>query len=163
MGSLLHPIANTNADTGRIVASPSRAVTTNATDSSSNRPNKCSLFFIVQEMYVYEINELDRDSSAYLSLSQKPVNSLLPFSNKIVLNFLLYHGNLEKRLGITAGIGVLIRHVFYFGDYGHISVQGLESCRAELLREPVRPHPDIEPTPSAKAAEPHASIPNYAN
>ncbi|CAL9116258.1 unnamed protein product [Musa textilis] len=49
----------------------------------------------------------------------------------------LYSGNLEKRLGITSGICVLIQHVperdgdryeaiysFYFGDYGHISVQG---------------------------------------
>ncbi|THU62002.1 hypothetical protein C4D60_Mb01t00550 [Musa balbisiana] len=51
--------------------------------------------------------------------------------------FPLYSGNLEKRLGITSGICVLIQHVperdgdryeaiysFYFGDYGHISVQG---------------------------------------
>ncbi|KAF8378478.1 hypothetical protein HHK36_029820 [Tetracentron sinense] len=42
----------------------------------------------------------------------------------------IYSGNLEKRLGITAGICVLIQHVrrrketFYFGDYGHVSVQG---------------------------------------
>ncbi|KAA8529201.1 hypothetical protein F0562_034000 [Nyssa sinensis] len=49
----------------------------------------------------------------------------------------LYTGDLEKRLGITAGICVLIQHVpekngdryeaiysFYFGDYGHVSVQG---------------------------------------
>ncbi|RWR85519.1 allene oxide cyclase [Cinnamomum micranthum f. kanehirae] len=88
----------------------------------------------VQELYVYEINERDRGSPAYLRLSQKSVNSLgdlVPFSNK------LYHGNLQKRIGITAGICVLIQHVpekkgdryeaiysFYFGDYGHISVQG---------------------------------------
>ncbi|KAK7275203.1 hypothetical protein RIF29_16312 [Crotalaria pallida] len=88
----------------------------------------------VQELSVYEINERDRGSPAYLRLSQKPVNSLgdlVPFSNK------LYSGNLEKRLGITAGLCVLIQHVpekkgdryeaiysFYFGDYGHISVQG---------------------------------------
>ena len=55
----------------------------------------------------------------------------MPFSNKV------YSGDLEKRLGITAGISMLIQHVpekngdrfeaiysFYFGDYGHISVQG---------------------------------------
>ncbi|GMY18306.1 allene oxide cyclase 2 [Fagus crenata] len=88
----------------------------------------------VQELYVYEINERDRGSPAYLRLSQKPVNSLgdlLPFSNKV------YSGDLEKRLGITAGISMLVQHVpekngdrfeaiysFYFGDYGHISVQG---------------------------------------
>ncbi|KAF3784372.1 Allene oxide cyclase 1, partial [Nymphaea thermarum] len=49
----------------------------------------------------------------------------------------LYRGNLEKRLGITAGLSILIQHVpekngdryeaiysFYFRYYGHISVQG---------------------------------------
>nr|AHZ35333.1 allene oxide cyclase [Picrorhiza kurrooa] len=88
----------------------------------------------VQELYVYEINERDRGSPAYLRLSQKEVNSLgdlVPFTNK------LYSGDLQKRLGITAGLTVLIQHVpdkngdryeatysFYFGDYGHISVQG---------------------------------------
>ncbi|KAJ7974214.1 Allene oxide cyclase [Quillaja saponaria] len=96
--------------------------------SDSARPTK------VQEIYVYEINERDRGSPAYLRLSQKSVNSLgdlVPFSNK------LYSGDLQKRLGITAGICVLIEnkpgmkgdryeaiYSFYFGDYGHISVQG---------------------------------------
>ncbi|KAF3324494.1 allene oxide cyclase 4 [Carex littledalei] len=98
------------------------------TTKDSTRPTK------VQELYVYEINERDRGSPAYLPLSQKEVHSLgdlVPFSNK------LYSGNLEKRLGITSGICVLIQHVperngdryeaiysFYFGDYGHLSVQG---------------------------------------
>lgn len=88
----------------------------------------------VQELYVYEINERDRGSPAYLRLSQKPVNSLgdlVPFSNK------LYTGDLQKRVGITAGICILIAHEeekkgdryeaiysFYFGDHGQISVQG---------------------------------------
>ncbi|KAF3788951.1 Allene oxide cyclase 4 [Nymphaea thermarum] len=88
----------------------------------------------VQELHVYEINERDRRSPAYLRLSQKQVNSLgdlVPFTNKI------YSGNLEKRLGISAGICILIQHVpekkgdryeatysIYFGDYGHISIQG---------------------------------------
>ncbi|XP_027097023.2 allene oxide cyclase, chloroplastic-like [Coffea arabica] len=88
----------------------------------------------VQELYVYEINERDRGSPAYLRLSKKDANSLgdlVPFSNK------LYTGDLQKRLGITSGLCVLIKHVpekkgdryeaiysFYFGDYGHISVQG---------------------------------------
>ncbi|CAL9187247.1 unnamed protein product, partial [Musa hybrid cultivar] len=102
----------------------------------------------VQELCVYEINERDRGSPAYLRLSQKQVNflgDLVPFSNKARLKllhhpiciFTLYSGNLEKRLGITSGICVLIQHVperdgdryeaiysFYFGEYGHISVQG---------------------------------------
>lgn len=76
----------------------------------------------------------DRGSPAFLKLSQKPQNSLgdlVPFSNK------LYSGDLQKRLGITSGLCVLIQNVpekkgdryeatysFYFGDYGHISVQG---------------------------------------
>ncbi|RZC61185.1 hypothetical protein C5167_022930 [Papaver somniferum] len=88
----------------------------------------------VQELHVYEINERDRGSPAYLPLSQKPVHSLgdlVPFSNKI------YSGDLKKRIGITSGICILIQNVaekkgdryeaiysFYFGDYGHISVQG---------------------------------------
>ncbi|KAL2347545.1 hypothetical protein Fmac_001545 [Flemingia macrophylla] len=172
----------------------------------------------VQELFVYEINERDRGSPAYLRLSQKPVNSLgdlVPFSNK------LYSGNLEKRIGITAGLCVLIQHVpekkgdryeaiysFYFGDYGHISVQGayltyqdtylavtggsgifegvygqvklqqlvfpfklfytfylkgIPDLPAELLGNPVEPSPMVEPSPAAKAAEPHASIRNFTN
>ncbi|KAJ7974213.1 Allene oxide cyclase [Quillaja saponaria] len=96
--------------------------------STTSRPDK------VQELYVYEINERDRGSPAYLRLSAKPVNSLgdiVPFTNKI------YSGDLQKRLGITAGMCILIEnkpekkgdryeaiYSFYFGDYGHIAVQG---------------------------------------
>ncbi|KAE8707377.1 Allene oxide cyclase 2 [Hibiscus syriacus] len=60
----------------------------------------------VQELHVYELNERDRNSPA-------------------------------KRIGITAGLCVLIQHFpekkgdryeaiysFYFGDYGHLAVQG---------------------------------------
>ncbi|PHT91171.1 Dammarenediol 12-hydroxylase [Capsicum annuum] len=88
----------------------------------------------VQELSVYELNERDRGSPAYLRLSQKNVNSLgdlVPFSNK------LYTADLKKRIGITAGLCILIKHEeekkgdryeavysFYFGDYGHIAVQG---------------------------------------
>lgn len=95
-----------------------------------------------QEMCVYEINERDRDSPVVLNLgrfgfdwtSLKPVGNLgilVPFTNK------LYDGSLTQRLGITAGMCMLIRHYpekdgdrfeatysFYFGDYGQISVQG---------------------------------------
>eukprot|EP00252_Welwitschia_mirabilis_P016809 TRINITY_DN372_c0_g1_i2.p1 TRINITY_DN372_c0_g1~~TRINITY_DN372_c0_g1_i2.p1 ORF type:complete len:243 (+),score=17.43 TRINITY_DN372_c0_g1_i2:146-874(+) len=88
----------------------------------------------VQELCVYEINHLDRNSPAVLRLSQKPQSSLgdmVPFTNT------LYSGDLQKRLGITTGICILIQHLpekegdryeaiysFYFGDYGHIAVQG---------------------------------------
>lgn len=40
----------------------------------------------VQELYVYEINERDRQSPAYLRLSQKNTNALgdlVPFTNKV--------------------------------------------------------------------------------
>ncbi|XP_062106330.1 allene oxide cyclase, chloroplastic-like [Humulus lupulus] len=99
-----------------------------ASPSESEKPIK------VHELRVYEINERDRSSPAYLRLSQKEVNSLgdlVPFSNK------LYTGCLQKRIGITAGICILIQnkaekkgdryeaiYSFYFGDYGHLSVQG---------------------------------------
>ncbi|KAG6396652.1 hypothetical protein SASPL_142807 [Salvia splendens] len=172
----------------------------------------------VQELYVYEMNERDRGSPAYLRLSQKEQNTLgdlVPFSNK------LYSGDLQKRLGITAGICVLIQHFpeqnadryeaiysFYFGDYGHISVQGayltssdtylavtggsgvfegvsgtvklqqivfpfklfytfylkgIKDLPVELVVTPVAPTPSVEPSPAAKAAEPHAAIANFTN
>ncbi|CAI9096278.1 OLC1v1032379C1 [Oldenlandia corymbosa var. corymbosa] len=172
----------------------------------------------VQELYVYEINERDRGSPAYLRLSQKEVNSLgdlVPFTNK------LYSGDPQKRLGITSGLCVLIKHEpekkgdryeaiysFYFGDYGHISVQGpyltyqdthlavtggsgifhgvhgvvklqqivfpfklfytfylkgIQDLPAELVFKPVVPIPTVEPSASAKAAEPQATIPNFTN
>lgn len=88
----------------------------------------------VQELHVYELNEGDRNSPAVLKLGKKPelcLGDLIPFTNK------LYTGDLTKRVGITAGLCVLIQHEpekngdrfeaaysFYFGDYGHLSVQG---------------------------------------
>uniref|UniRef100_A0A0D9VVK4 Allene oxide cyclase, chloroplastic n=1 Tax=Leersia perrieri TaxID=77586 RepID=A0A0D9VVK4_9ORYZ len=173
----------------------------------------------VQEMYVYEINERDRESPSYLRLSAKQTENalgdLVPFTNKV------YSGSLDKRLGITAGICVLIQHVperngdryeaiysFYFGDYGHISVQGpyltyeesylavtggsgvfegaygqvklnqivfpfkifytfylkgIPDLPRELLCTPVPPSPTVEPTPAAKATEPHACLNNFTN
>ncbi|KAH6798838.1 allene oxide cyclase 3 [Perilla frutescens var. frutescens] len=102
--------------------------------NQSNRSDSISCKDEVQEMSVYEINEGDRGSPAYLALSQKSVSSLgdlVPFTNK------LYTGDLKKRAGITAGICVFIKnepekkgdryeaiYSFYLGDYGHISVQG---------------------------------------
>ncbi|ESR44055.1 hypothetical protein WN944_005284 [Citrus x changshan-huyou] len=109
---------------------PKRSFTCRSQANSSDDPRPTK----VQELHVYEINERDRGSPAYLRLSQKPVNSLgdlVPFSNK------LYTGDLQKRVGITAGICILIEnkpekkgdryeatYSFYFGDYGHIAVQG---------------------------------------
>ncbi|PKI75608.1 hypothetical protein CRG98_004009 [Punica granatum] len=78
-----------------------------ASPSDDSRPSK------VQELYVYEINERDRGSPAYLRLSQKSVNSLgdlVPFSNK---------NKPEKKGDRYEAI-----FSFYFGDYGHLAVQG---------------------------------------
>ncbi|KAG7558731.1 Allene oxide cyclase superfamily [Arabidopsis thaliana x Arabidopsis arenosa] len=97
--------------------------------TENSRPSK------IQELNVYELNEGDRNSPAVLKLGKKPtelcLGDLVPFTNK------LYTGDLKKRVGITAGLCVLIQHVpekngdrfeanysFYFGDYGHLSVQG---------------------------------------
>ncbi|KAL5826095.1 hypothetical protein ACOSQ4_017892 [Xanthoceras sorbifolium] len=183
--------------------------------SDSSRPTSK-----VQELFVYEINEKDRDSPAVLKLSKKPgstlaLGDLVPFTNK------LYSGDLQKRFGITAGLCVLIQHVpekkgdryeaiysFYFGDYGHISVQGpyltyqdthlaitggsgifegvygqvklhqivfpfklfytfylkgISDLPEDLLGKPVKPSPDVEPAPAAKATEPHGAIRNFTN
>lgn len=89
---------------------------------------------VEQVLHVYEFNERDRGSPAYLRLGGKEVHTLgdlVPFTNK------LYTGDLKKRIGITAGITILIEYKpdkngdryeaiysFYFGDYGHIAVQG---------------------------------------
>ncbi|CAL5189131.1 unnamed protein product [Lathyrus oleraceus] len=208
-----------NISTTRQFSTSSKNTTTTAfffnnqkEHQQSSKPGK------VQELFVYEMNERDRGSPAYLKLSQKSMNSLgdlVPFSNK------LYSGNLEKRIGITAGLCILIQHVpekkgdryeaiysFYFGDYGHISVQGayltyqdtylavtggsgifegvhgkvklqqivfpfklfytfylkgIPDLPDELLGNPVEPSPNVEPSPAAKATEPHASLSNFTN
>ncbi|CAM8957175.1 unnamed protein product [Rhodiola kirilowii] len=172
----------------------------------------------MQELCVYELNERDRGSPVYLSLSNKQAHSLgdlVPFSNK------LYSGCLQKRLGITAGLCVLIKNIpdkgdryeamysFYFGDYGHISVQGeyltyqdtqlavtggtgifdgvygtvklqqivfpfklfyvfsLKGLKADLPEELTKPHvppsPAVVASPSAKALEPDAVVPNFTD
>ncbi|MQL98106.1 hypothetical protein Taro_030806 [Colocasia esculenta] len=237
---------------------PSAFFRTSASTASTKRGDHGK----VQELCVYEINERDRESPAYLRLSQKQVENalgdLVPFTNKVIPSsspisrhfFLLqvrrepcgtkildlvvfsnsellrvspqlYHGNLKKRLGITAGLCVLIQHVpekngdryealysFYFGDYGHLSVQGpyltyedsylavtggsgvfagaygqvklqqlifpfklfytfylqgIPDLPAELLGAPVPPSPTVEPSPEAKACEPHHAIKNFTN
>lgn len=106
----------------------SQASPNTASDPPPTRSDK------VQKLCVYEINELDRNSPAILKLSQKEVNclgDLVPFSNKI------YSGDLQKRVGITAGICLLISnepekkgdryeaiYSFHMGEYGHLAVQG---------------------------------------
>ncbi|KAL9226561.1 hypothetical protein vseg_002358 [Gypsophila vaccaria] len=104
----------------------------NQANSSSDRsPNEGR----VQNFSVYELNHRDRESPAILKLSKKTdvfaLGDLVPFTNT------LYSGDLQKRLGITAGLCILIQnkpekkgdryeavYSFYFGDYGHLSIQG---------------------------------------
>lgn len=119
----------------RLTANPTApAATCRSFTCKSQSPLSDSTPTKVQQLHVYEINERDRGSPAFLKLSQKNVNSLgdlVPFTNKV------YTGCLQKRVGITAGICILIKHEpekkgdryeaifsFYFGDYGHIAVQG---------------------------------------
>ncbi|CAO2817207.1 unnamed protein product [Amaranthus hypochondriacus] len=99
--------------------------------NSSDSSDQC---VTVHEFSVYEMNERDRESPAILKLSKKPsfaLGDLIPFTNKI------YTCDLQKRLGISAGICILIQNkpekngdryeaIFslHFGDYGHISLQG---------------------------------------
>ncbi|KAE8672118.1 Allene oxide cyclase 4 [Hibiscus syriacus] len=122
-----HKLLASNCST---LSAPKKALTCKSQSISSDN----STAEKVQEMHIYELNERDRGSPAYLRLSQKSVNSLgdlVPFSNKI------YRGDLEKRIGITAGICILIENKpemkgdryeaifsFYFGSHGHIAVQG---------------------------------------
>ncbi|CAN7026302.1 hypothetical protein IGI04_024893 [Brassica rapa subsp. trilocularis] len=105
----------------------SRALSQNGHIENS-RPSR------IQELSVYELNELDRHSPNILKNAACltfGLGDLVPFTNK------LYTGDLKKRVGITAGLCVVIAHVpekkgerfeatysFYFGDYGHLSVQG---------------------------------------
>ncbi|KAL3619018.1 hypothetical protein CASFOL_037246 [Castilleja foliolosa] len=128
-GPFKNPLTNQTLKLSTTSGFAKRSIScTSQADASDSRSSK------VQELNVYEINERDRGSPAYLRLSQKTVNSLgdlVPFTNKV------YTGDLKKRAGITAGVCVLIKHEpekkgdryeaiynFYFGDYGHIAVQG---------------------------------------
>ncbi|PPD77359.1 hypothetical protein GOBAR_DD25713 [Gossypium barbadense] len=101
-----HKLFTSNSNT---FSAPKRGFTckSQAIPSDNSAPEK------VQELHVYELNERDRGSPAYLRLSQKSVNSLgdlVPFSNK--------HKPEMKGDRYEAIFS------FYFGDYGHIAVQG---------------------------------------
>ncbi|XP_010514195.1 PREDICTED: allene oxide cyclase 2, chloroplastic-like [Camelina sativa] len=107
---------------------PKKNLTPTRALSQDARPSR------VQELSVYELNELDRHSPKILKNAFSlmfGLGDLVPFTNK------LYTGDLKKRVGITAGLCVVIEHVpekngdrfeatysFYFGDYGHLAVQG---------------------------------------
>ncbi|CAN8266519.1 unnamed protein product [Cochlearia groenlandica] len=124
-----HDFSSRSSFTPKHLITPCQALTQNSGNNENSRPSK------IQELNVYELNEGDRNSPAVLKLGKKQdqlcLGDLVPFTNK------LYTGDLKKRVGITAGLCVLIQHVpekkgdrfeasysFYFGDYGHLSVQG---------------------------------------
>lgn len=139
-------INNTKLVPNRLITP--RCVHTEASKNSTASPPEAShagsrKAGAVQEMCVYEFNERDRNSPAYLPFSLNfqfnfrkgvpngAVGDLILFTNKI------YDGTLQMRLGISAGTCTLIKYYpekdgqryeasfsFYFGDYGHISMQG---------------------------------------
>ncbi|KAI8526970.1 hypothetical protein RHMOL_Rhmol12G0040200 [Rhododendron molle] len=105
---------NSRLTTSSTTATRSFTCKSQCNPSDASRPSE------VQKLFVYEINERDR-GSPHLQLSQKT----------------LYAGDLQKQLGITAGLCILIKndpekkvdryeatYSFYFGNYGHIAVQG---------------------------------------
>ncbi|CAB4285251.1 unnamed protein product [Prunus armeniaca] len=140
-----------------------------------------------QVLHVYEINELNCASPAYLRLTG--ISTLI--QNKPEKNGDRYE----------------VAYSFYFGDYGHISAQGayltyedsylavtggsgifegvygqvklhqlvyhpfkilytfylkgIKDLPEQLLGNHVEPSPDVVPTAAAKACEPHATISNF--
>jgi hypothetical protein len=108
-----------------------------------------------QTFSVYEMNEFDRDSPAFLEFSSQTVNRVDPrtgahvhaLGDQVQFTNKLYDGSLKLRLGITAGICLLMKNypgmgtpemkrqqyfipdryetlmTWYFGDFGHISGQ----------------------------------------
>ncbi|MQL96053.1 hypothetical protein Taro_028723 [Colocasia esculenta] len=134
------------------------------------RPNRRQVENALGDLVPFS-NKRDRESPAHLRPNRRQVENalgdLVPFSNKLYL---------KNLLGIATGLCILIQHVlekndgcyeaiysFYFGDYGHLSVQGpyltyedfyvtvtgdlggIPDLLAELLGAPVPPSPAIEP------------------
>ncbi|KAI3717130.1 hypothetical protein L1987_68512 [Smallanthus sonchifolius] len=129
----------------------------------------------VQQLCVYEINERDRGSPAYLRLGQKPVNSLgdlVPFTNKISVQG-AYVTTEDTYLSITGGTGIftgaygqvkLQQLVFPFKLFYTFYLQGLAAdLPDELLVTSVPPSPAVEGSPAAKAAELGATGPKYTD
>ncbi|KVG47225.1 Allene oxide cyclase [Cynara cardunculus var. scolymus] len=135
--------------------------------SESSRPTK------VHELCVYEINERDRGSPAYLRLGEKPVNSLgdlVPFTNKISVQG-SYLTTKDTYLSVTGGTGIfagaygqvkLQQLVFPFKLFYTFYLQGLAAdLPAELLVTAVAPSPVVEASAAAKATEKGATCPNF--
>ncbi|OIW12318.1 hypothetical protein TanjilG_32434 [Lupinus angustifolius] len=128
----------------------------------------------VQELSIYEINERDRGSPAYLRLSQKTI----------------YSGCLQKRVGITAVQGSYLTYEdtylavtggsgIFEGVYGQVKLhqlifpfklfykfylKGIKDLPQELIaNKHVEPSPSVEPHPDAKACETHAIISGFTD
>ncbi|KAI3761043.1 hypothetical protein L1987_51449 [Smallanthus sonchifolius] len=152
--------------TTKVNASGSRrgcGIKSQSSPAESSRP--------IHQLCVYEINERDRGSPAYLRLGQKPVNSLgdlVPFTNKGA-----YVTTEDTYLSVTGGTGVfagaygqvkLQPLVFPFKLFYTFYLQGLSAdLPSELLVTPVPPSPAVEASPAAKAAQPRATSPNYTD
>ncbi|KAH8935920.1 hypothetical protein BDL97_17G056100 [Sphagnum fallax] len=71
-----------------------------------------------QTFSVYELNEFDRDSPAFLEFSRQTVNKVDPdtgahihaLGDQVAFTNKLHDGSLKLRLGITAGICLLMKH-----------------------------------------------------
>ncbi|KAJ6830424.1 allene oxide cyclase, chloroplastic-like [Iris pallida] len=111
----------------------------NKAAADPSRPTK------VQKMYVYEINERDRESPAYLRLSQKSVNSLgdlVPFTNK---------ASLPRQPGEEAGDNGGPLHA----DTARSRAQrGPVRGHVQLLLRRVRPHLRAGPVPDLRGLVP---------
>ncbi|KAE8701981.1 Allene oxide cyclase 4 [Hibiscus syriacus] len=75
-------------------------------------------------------------------------------------------------LAITGGSGIFVvvtdqvklrQIVFPFKIFYTFYLRGIGELPAELLCEPIEPHPAVEAVPAAKACEPHARITNFTN
>jgi allene oxide cyclase len=64
--------------------------------------------------------------------------------------------------GVTGQVK-LQQIVFPFKIFYTFYLKGIPDLPQELLGTPVVPSPEVEPTPAAKAAEPHAALKNYTD
>ncbi|VVA12764.1 Hypothetical predicted protein [Prunus dulcis] len=131
-----------------------------------------------QVLHVYEINELDCASPAYLRLthSKRTVTDMRLLTASTLETmvtsaqgaYLTYE---DSYLAVTGGSGI------FEGVYGQVKLhqlvyhpfkilytfylKGIKDLPEQLLGKHVEPSPDVVPTAAAKACEPHATISNF--
>ncbi|CAA6661020.1 unnamed protein product [Spirodela intermedia] len=129
------------------------------------------------------------ESPVYLRFSpkqtQNALGDLVPFTNKVRgdLQLLLrgvrhlavqgpYLTYEDSYLAVTGGSGVfagargqvkLQQLIFPVKLFYTFYLEGIPPLPQELLGRPLHPSPHAEPTPAARACEPHATINNYTN